>query len=47
VETQAAKTPVPAKAKPMPAVETLEQFLARGGRVQRLATHWEQMEQAA
>ena len=47
VETQAANTPVPAKAKPMPAVETLEQFLARGGRVQRLPTHWEQMERAA
>lgn len=47
VEMQAANTPVPAKAKPMPVVETVEQFLARGGRVQRLPTHWEQMERAA
>jgi len=28
-------------------VETVEQFLARGGRVQRLTAHWEQMERAA
>ncbi len=47
VEMQAANTPVPAKAKPMPAVETVDQFLARGGRVQRLAANWEQMERAA
>ncbi len=47
VEMQAANTPAPAKAKPMPAVETVDQFLARGGRVQRLAANWEQMERAA
>jgi len=27
--------------------ETVEQFRARGGRVERLPTHWEQMERAA
>lgn len=43
VEMQAANTPVPAKVKAMPTVETLEQFLARGGRVQRLAANWEQV----
>jgi hypothetical protein len=47
VEMQAANTPAQAKAKPMPAVETVDQFLARGGRVQRLAANWEQMERAA
>lgn len=43
VEMQAANTPVPAKVKAMPTVETLEQFLARGGRVQRVAANWEQV----
>lgn len=42
VELQAANTPAPAKLKPVAAGETVEQFLARGGRVQRLAATWEQ-----
>ncbi len=36
----AANTPDSAKAKSVEAGETVEQFLARGGRVQRLETHW-------
>ncbi|HYQ54223.1 MAG TPA: hypothetical protein VES70_27755 [Pseudomonas sp.] len=42
VEMQAANTPVPAKVKAMPPVETLEQFEARGGKVERLPACWEQ-----
>ncbi len=41
VEMQAANTPVPAKVKAMPPVETLEQFEARGGKVERLPTCWD------
>lgn len=40
----------PKKVPPVPAVvvaETVEQFRRRGGRVERLPTHWEQMERAA
>jgi hypothetical protein len=47
VNMQAANTPAPAKAKTVVQGETVEQFLARGGRVHRLTTHWEQMERAA
>lgn len=47
VEMQAANTPAPAKAPAAVPGETVEQFLKRGGRVQRLTTRWEQMEQAA
>lgn len=47
VDMQAANTPAPANLKAVPQGETVEQFLARGGRVQRLTAHWEQMEQAA
>lgn len=47
VAMQAANTPEPAAVREAPLVETVEQFLARGGRVQRLPTHWEQMERAA
>lgn len=47
VNMQAANTPATAKAKTVAQGETVEQFLARGGRVQRLTTHWEQMERAA
>lgn len=47
VAMQAANTPAPAAVKATPPVETIEQFLARGGRVQRLTAHWEQMERAA
>lgn len=43
VELQAANTPAPAKAKTVEAGETVEQFLARGGRVQRLRATWEQV----
>lgn len=42
VAQQAANTPAPAKARPVESGETVEQFLARGGKVQRLTTHWEQ-----
>jgi hypothetical protein len=42
VELQAANTPAPAKAKAVEPGETVEQFLARGGRVQRLTATWEQ-----
>jgi len=42
VEMQAANTPVPAKVKPMATMETLEQFEARGGKVERLPACWEQ-----
>ncbi len=47
VAMQAANTPEPAAVRASPSAETIEQFLARGGRVQRLPTHWEQMERAA
>lgn len=45
VDMQAGNTPAPVKARPPKAVaqcETVEQFLARGGRVQRLTATWEQ-----
>lgn len=42
VELQAANTPAPAKPKAVAAGETVDQFLARGGRVQRLTATWEQ-----
>lgn len=42
VELQAANTPAPAKPKATDPGETVEQFLARGGRVQRLTATWEQ-----
>lgn len=41
VEMQAANTPVPAKVKAMTPVETLEQFEARGGKVERLPACWD------
>jgi len=47
VAMQAANTPAPSAVKVVPPVETIEQFLARGGRVHRLTAHWEQMERAA
>jgi len=47
VAMQAANTPEPAAVRAPPSAETVEQFLARGGRVQRLTAHWEQMERAA
>jgi len=47
VSLRAANMPAPAAAPQQQACETIEQFLARGGRVQRLPTHWEQMERAA
>ncbi|WP_312237054.1 hypothetical protein [Stenotrophomonas sp.] len=47
VNMQAANTPAPAKSKTVAQGETVEQFLARGGRVQRLTAHWEQTERAA
>ena len=47
VEMQAANTPAPAKKPAFQLGETVEQFLARGGRVLRLAASWEQMERAA
>lgn len=47
VEMQAANTPAPAKTPAVQPGETVSQFLARGGRVQRLTAHWEQMECAA
>jgi len=47
VEMQAANTPAPAKTPAVQPGETVSQFLARGGRVQRLTAHWEQMERAA
>lgn len=43
VELQAANTPAPAKPKAVEQGETLEQFLARGGRVQLLPTAWDQV----
>ncbi len=42
VAQQAANTPAPAKAPKVVEGETVEQFLARGGRVQRLVATWEQ-----
>jgi hypothetical protein len=47
VGVKAANTPAPATVKADVPAETVEQFLARGGRVQRLTAHWEQMERAA
>lgn len=47
VGVKAANTPAPATVKADIPAETVEQFLARGGRVQRLTAHWEQMERAA
>lgn len=47
VEMQAANTPAPAKPPAVRRGESVAQFLARGGRVQRLTAHWEQMERAA
>lgn len=47
VSLRAANMPVPATARQHQGCETVEQFLARGGRVQRLPAHWEQMERAA
>lgn len=47
VAMQAANTPEPAAVRTSLSAETIEQFLARGGRVQRLTAHWEQMERAA
>jgi hypothetical protein len=47
VNLRAANMPAPAAAPQQQVCETIEQFLARGGRVQRLPTHWEQMERAA
>ena len=47
VGVKAANTPSPATVKADAPAETVEQFLARGGRVQRLTAHWEQMECAA
>jgi hypothetical protein len=49
VGCQAGRIPKPVLGVPTaaPTPETVEQFLARGGEVQRLTTHWEQMEQAA
>jgi hypothetical protein len=46
VAQQAANTPAPAKPKAVETGETVDQFLARGGRVQRLRAHWERMERA-
>lgn len=42
VAQQAANTPAPARVKAVEPGETVEQFMARGGRVQRLTAHWEQ-----
>ncbi|MFK3846628.1 hypothetical protein [Stenotrophomonas sp. NPDC078853] len=48
VDANTVARPKPVKVAPQPGVtETVDQFLARGGRVERLTTHWEQMEQAA
>lgn len=49
VDSRAAMVPKPPMAAltARPVAETVEQFRARGGKVQRLTTHWEQMEQAA
>jgi hypothetical protein len=47
VALQAANMPEQAAVRAAPSAETVEQFMARGGRVQRLPTHWEQMERAA
>ncbi|MGA6536922.1 hypothetical protein ACPEH7_02060 [Stenotrophomonas sp. NPDC101269] len=47
VNLQAAGVPQPTVVAAVRATETVEQFLARGGRVQRLPAHWEQMERAA
>lgn len=43
VELQAANTPVPAKPKAVEPGETVDQFLARGGKVQVLPTTWERV----
>jgi len=43
VELQAANTPAPARLKAVEKGETLEQFLARGGRVQVLPTTWDRV----
>lgn len=42
VAIRAANIPAPAKAPVVQLGETVEQFLARGGRVQRLTATWEQ-----
>lgn len=42
VGLQAANTPQPFNVADVEPGETVEQFLARGGRVQRLTAHWEQ-----
>lgn len=42
VAQQAANTPAPAKVPAAVQGETVEQFVARGGRVQRLVATWEQ-----
>ena len=49
VDARAGMMPKPVLAAPKAkaVAETVEQFLARGGRVQRLVAHWEQMERAA
>lgn len=49
VDARAGMMPKPVLSAPTAKVvaETVEQYLARGGRVQRLTTHWEQMERAA
>lgn len=49
VDARAGMIPKPVLAVPTAkaVAETLEQFLARGGRVQRLTAHWEQLERAA
>lgn len=47
VGMQAANTPQPFKVADVEPGETVEQFLARGGRVQRLTAHWEQIGCAA
>lgn len=43
VELQAANTPVPAKPKAVEPGETVDQFLARGGKVQVLPTTWDRV----
>lgn len=49
VGCQAGRIPKPVLAVPIETQtgETVDQFLARGGKVERLPTHWEQMERAA
>lgn len=49
VDARAGMIPNPVLAAPTAKAvpETVDQFLARGGRVQRLTAHWEQMERAA